>query len=201
MLLLNRKQLEKAINGVYGSEVDAHLYLQKFIHLSLRLPKGGDYPSNRIEQYIQYLIFERFGYTPNVVDSWLQSLPICALALDLSLRDLERVVARLIVCNLPPLPINAFAICLRVKNEDWFECYRNSNASIWPTIYSYMTENLRSVDDRSGIISQLKAFVGQWYDQNSALSDDFFGHRPGRSDARELYHYYLSVISTGYRSA
>ena len=39
VLLLNRPQLEEAIKGVYGANIDANAYLGKFIQLFLALPK------------------------------------------------------------------------------------------------------------------------------------------------------------------
>lgn len=40
VLLLNRDQLEKAIRGVYGEQVDAVNYLSKFVHFFLTLPNA-----------------------------------------------------------------------------------------------------------------------------------------------------------------
>lgn len=63
VLLLNQKQLEASIRGVYGEKVDAHIYLRKFIQFTLTLPKRqsvqGDYNDfNRI--YCKKLC-NRFG--------------------------------------------------------------------------------------------------------------------------------------------
>ena len=40
VLVMNRSQLEHAVNGLYGSRIDAERYISKFIHHSCDLPKA-----------------------------------------------------------------------------------------------------------------------------------------------------------------
>ena len=40
VLLLNREQLERTVQGIYGQGFDAHSYLGKFVHLFFSLPKN-----------------------------------------------------------------------------------------------------------------------------------------------------------------
>lgn len=39
VLVMNKSQLEESIKCIYGQNIDAYTYLQKFIHLEMRLPK------------------------------------------------------------------------------------------------------------------------------------------------------------------
>ena len=40
VLVMNRSQLEHAVNGLYGSRINAEGYLSKFVHFFLKLPKA-----------------------------------------------------------------------------------------------------------------------------------------------------------------
>jgi len=197
VLLLNRDQLEKAVKGIYGAEVDAHLYLQKFVHLPLRLPKGGQFPENNLRRVIRALFHDRFRFTQNV-DEWSELITIYARALDLSLRDLERVVALLIVCPLPPIPIVAFAVCLKIKNNAWFSGYRRSDSGTWNSIHLFMQMNLGQDYGRNADLKEIKDFIGQWLDVAKELDEGYFGRvYRGRSNLRERYAGCLSAIDTG----
>ncbi|MBF0192339.1 MAG: hypothetical protein HQL99_14540 [Magnetococcales bacterium] len=93
VLLVNRPQLEAAIRGIYGSDVDARTYLGKFIQLWLQLPKTrlSGSPSldhNRI--YCQEL-GRRFGLEQTEgYGVFKEVFEILASLKGLSLRDLER---------------------------------------------------------------------------------------------------------------
>ncbi len=39
VVVMNKSQLEESIKCIYGQNIDAYTYLQKFIHLEMRLPK------------------------------------------------------------------------------------------------------------------------------------------------------------------
>lgn len=57
MLVINRKQLQHSITGLYGPEFDAAMYLEKFIHLNISLPTGGEIDSDQslgpLTRYVQ----------------------------------------------------------------------------------------------------------------------------------------------------
>ncbi len=58
VLVMNKKQLEESIRCVYGREIDAHIYLQKFINLETTIPKrieDTDIDKNDIQRYCRRL--------------------------------------------------------------------------------------------------------------------------------------------------
>lgn len=109
ILLINREQLENAISGVYGPKTDSAMYLGKFIHLIFRLPKnisrlqssGSHYESKFIED-----VLNRYGFAAHqqlMVDSFRTELLEWVVALNLSLRDVERACT-LFVMSCAPRP-------------------------------------------------------------------------------------------------
>lgn len=93
VLLLNRPQLEEAIKGVYGADIDANAYLGKFIQLILTLPKHTSLSvGSRCYNHsycMELLKRYKFEGTRSGQD-FSQVLSIMATFHDLSLRDLER---------------------------------------------------------------------------------------------------------------
>lgn len=92
VLVMHRTQLEEAIKSVYGQNIDAHSYLQKFINIETALPKRiSDRYENDINKYCQKL------YELHEMETWndgrdlIDSLAILATHFNLSLRQLERV--------------------------------------------------------------------------------------------------------------
>lgn len=92
ILLLNRTQLENAINGVYGSNLDAHAYLGKFVHFFLRLPKRISIDEHRDfnQKYCNYLSGHYKFQQTDAVRGFSQALASFASYWGLSLRDLEK---------------------------------------------------------------------------------------------------------------
>ena len=94
VLVTHLPQLETAVQGAYGPNVDSATYLQKFYHLPVRLPAPSDSQETRRARYIQHLWkalqirWSNDGYDKAVIDS------IASLAdtHNLSLRALERVM-------------------------------------------------------------------------------------------------------------
>jgi len=134
VLLLNRPQLEEAIKGVYGANIDANIYLGKFIHLFLTLPKftslsqGGQchnliYCNELVKRY-------KFPNTDGVHD-FTQSLAMLASLFDLSLRDLERAFVFYALAQ----PLNvlsglaAYIICLKLKYPIIYQQIAKDNKS------------------------------------------------------------------------
>lgn len=98
VLVMHRKQLEEAVKCVYGENIDAHTYLQKFINIETTIPKKvGDRRDNDIKQYNRRLFalhnIETWGDGENLT----ASLEVLAEHFNLSLRQLERVYTNLAV--------------------------------------------------------------------------------------------------------
>lgn len=96
VLLLDRRQLVAAIEGMYGQRVDAEAYLGKFIQLMLSLPKratlslrGLDDNRHHCEQTMR-----RYGFKGSSGHADFVSLMgMLATYFRMSLRDVERAVA------------------------------------------------------------------------------------------------------------
>lgn len=94
VLVMNRKQLEGAIQGVYGAQTNASDYLGKFLHLSLTLPKERSSLTHSESQAARFAraTLARYGLSGDA-GFLASSLAACVQIFDLSLRDVERVCA------------------------------------------------------------------------------------------------------------
>lgn len=133
LLLLDRPQLEAAVEGVYGPRIDADAYLRKFIHFTLQLPRRTQPEPGRsteVQQYVDYLSNEvrleeeRRQAPMRSFATWLNAL---APGFRLSLRDVEQCFTQLVLAvrdlgmDDTFAALLAFIIALRVKE---FEIYR-----------------------------------------------------------------------------
>lgn len=90
LLVINKNQLQESIKSTYGSNINAHTYLQKFITIEATLPKrkgrGGD-----IEKYCKQLV------TMHEIKGgeWEEDIAALGTQLNCSLRELERVYSNL----------------------------------------------------------------------------------------------------------
>lgn len=113
VLLINRKQLENAIEGVYGSGTDAATYLGKFVNLFLRLPKNYSINTSIDNHTITKFIVDvlkRYDYktclvpdsyfTDPIVNKFRDNLSLWARVVkDMSLRDIEHACALFVMSN------------------------------------------------------------------------------------------------------
>jgi hypothetical protein len=130
VLLLNQKQLEASIRGVYGVDMDAHIYLRKFIQFTLTLPKrqsvhDGYQDFNRI--YCKRLS-NRFGLEgKQSTENFNETFSIFATLLTLTLRDLER--GYVLFSMAQPIeastPILAYLIALKLAKPDLYRGLAN----------------------------------------------------------------------------
>jgi hypothetical protein len=127
VLLLNRKQLESAIKGVYGSETDAAAYLGKFVHLFLRLPKNT---SRSLDSYghptAAFIkdVLSRYGFATTqakLVEDLRADLFQWAIAADMSLRDIERACALFVMSNSSRTGFIVYLIVLKIKYPALYE--------------------------------------------------------------------------------
>lgn len=128
LLVMHKQQLEEAIRSVYGSNIDAHTYLQKFINVETSIPKRvADRYSNDIELYIKNLLqlheITTWGDDRNIVDCLI---PL-AQHFNLSLRQLEKVFTNLAIIygtsgenHLRLVPIIVFIAVVKVVNPNVF---------------------------------------------------------------------------------
>jgi len=98
LLVMNKQQLEEAIKSLYGANIDAHTYLQKFINVETFLPKRvADRYSNDFDIYIKRLL------QLHEIQTWGDDYAISVLLIllakhfSLSLRQLEKVFTNLAI--------------------------------------------------------------------------------------------------------
>jgi len=128
VLVMHKEQLEEAIKCVYGNNIDAHTYLQKFINIETTVPKRvADRYSNDLDTYIKRLLqlheLETWGDDRNIFDC----LSPLARYFNLSLRQLEKVFTNLAVIystsaqnNLRLVPIITFISVIKVVKPSTF---------------------------------------------------------------------------------
>lgn len=95
VLLINRRQLEAAVEGLYGPKVEANAYLSKFIPISLTLPKKVSVERHGDDDNRRHCKFElkRLGFPDtNTNDGFASMIGILATLFNFSLRDVERSV-------------------------------------------------------------------------------------------------------------
>ena len=129
VLVMHRKQLEEAVKCVYGENIDAHTYLQKFINIETTIPKKtGEHHDNDIGLYNKRLFklhqIETWGGERNLLDS----LEVLANHFNLSLRQLERVYTNLAVFyassaenQIRLVPIISFLSVIKVIDPSVYE--------------------------------------------------------------------------------
>lgn len=99
MLVMNKTQLEESIKCVYGQNIDAHTYLQKFVHVDAKLPKNtrNSYHISDHERYIARLFavheLETWDDTPYLS----RCIKLLSEHFDLSLRQLEKVFTNIAI--------------------------------------------------------------------------------------------------------
>jgi KAP family P-loop domain len=95
VLVMHKQQLEESVKCVYGQNIDAHTYLQKFINLEMKIPKRNETHDNDLSKYCRKLV------ELHELENWINYDVIngCIIPLvtffDLSLRQLEKVYTNL----------------------------------------------------------------------------------------------------------
>ncbi len=125
VLLLNRKQMEAAIKGVYGSETEADIYLSKFIHLFLSLPKDTSLEGSDNNQlgFIKY-VMSRYGFNDSqkqLVSDFSYELFQLAIALNMSLRDIEHACALFVMSNSRISGFITYLITLKIMLQSLYK--------------------------------------------------------------------------------
>lgn len=160
LLVMHKQQLEEAIRSVYGSNIDAHAYLQKFINVETSIPKRvSDRYDNDIDLYIKKLLqlheITTWGDDRHIVDC----LVPLAQHFNLSLRQLEKVFTNLAIIystsgenHLRLVPIIVFIAVVKVVNPNVFRDLLLERIS-----FSTLCEKLefRELNDEEGSKRQL----------------------------------------------
>jgi len=137
VLVMNKAQLEESIRCVYGQNIDAHTYLQKFVNIESKLPKRTeDKHINDHRKYSTKLLelheFQAWGDDDSIIDD------VCVLAnhFNLSLRQLEKVFTNLTILygsfnksSKRIVPIIVFVCVIKVVNTMLFDKLLNRNTN------------------------------------------------------------------------
>lgn len=137
VLVMNKGQLEESIKSVYGSNIDSHTYLQKFITLETAIPKnrgklyGNDY-SKYVEQLLTLHNMQMWGDDKNIAGG----VTVLAEYFDLSLRQLEKVFTNIALFyassaekSLRLTPIITFLSVIKVIDPQIFKEISNQKVS------------------------------------------------------------------------
>lgn len=137
VLLLNRKQLENAIRGVYGPETDAATYLGKFVHLFFRLPKNTSRNTKSYRHPTPAFItdvLKRFDFNASQATlasakNFKDDLSLWVVIDDMSLRDIERACALFVISNVQRTGFITYLIVLKLKHHALYERLVRNDAS------------------------------------------------------------------------
>ncbi|MGL4409547.1 MAG: KAP family P-loop NTPase fold protein [Zoogloea sp.] len=167
LLVMHKQQLEEAIRSVYGANVDAHTYLQKFINIETSIPKRiTDIYSNDINLYINKLLQLHEITTWDDDDDIVDCLVPLAQHFNLSLRQLEKVFTNLAIIystsaenHLRLVPIIVFISVIKVINPNVFENLLLGRISFSTLCEQLGFRELNKEDEDNSILSELLSFV------------------------------------------
>lgn len=100
LLVLNRKQLEASVKARYGNDIDASLYLQKFVTLWLSLPRSSQQYDDNGEKYLKHALGSML-----IEDEQFQNTELRELLIDivkykkLSYREIERILSHVAILH------------------------------------------------------------------------------------------------------
>lgn len=181
VLVMNKAQLEESIKNVYGQNVDAHTYLQKFINIEAKLPKQiGECYNNDLSKYTSRLLqlheLQTWGDDRNIVDS----VEPLANHFNLSLRQLEKVFTNLAVFygssaenHLRIVPIIVFLAVIKVVDPRLFDSILHQNISYADLIEKLKLRNLDEENER-----HRKLYLMMQWIRFSLLSEKEFNALP-----------------------
>ncbi len=137
VLVMHKEQLEESVRCIYGQNIDAHTYLQKFISLETSIPKKTNTSyKNDLSVYSRKLLqlheLETWGNDKTIVDC----IDPLAKHFNLSLRQLEKVYTNLAILygssaesDLRLVPIIVFLSIMKVVNPQVYEKLLNRRIS------------------------------------------------------------------------
>ena len=151
LLLVNMKQLENYVKTVYGAEVDARSYLQKFITLSVTLPSNRQDP--RDNDYVKYCLRLAEHYGIGAGGRSHDILPALFQDYEFTLREMERCFSILSIYY-SQLPRNrltdgciiAFLAVVRIRFPDVFEKLAVNQLSYQSFVSETMVEKIERSD-------------------------------------------------------
>lgn len=141
VLSMHHEQLEESIKKVYGQNIDAHTYLQKFIDYPTRLPKADlSNNSNRRKYFYNQVDFIGLPTRPSSsMDRSYELFLLLSIRYDLSYRQLNKALQnyKYLVASLdtnfdnlyPKMFLMVFVSIVKVKNGHLISKIRNNTAT------------------------------------------------------------------------
>lgn len=159
VIVMNREQLEEHVRCVYGRNVDAKTYLQKFIHVNFSLPKNVFASMDDYSKYCYHLIKEHqlFGTSETAYrepTKLTECISPWARHFRLSLRDLEKCFINIVLfCSFHAISVNGidsyslmgFLAILKDKRPDIFERLRISSISYEDVLESINFKDAKNI--------------------------------------------------------
>lgn len=177
LLVMNKSQLEESIKFVYGQNIDAHTYLQKFVNIETKLPKNISHKyENDIRKYAEKLIKIHELQTWSDERQLIDCVESLSIHLNFSLRQLEKVFSNLAIFYITSSenamripPIIALLAVVRVAKPSLFEdmLYRKTS---YAHVYSEL--NLYDLNDDSDRTSTLQ-WIMKWIKYGLMNEDEF----------------------------
>ncbi len=176
VLLMNRKQMAAAIEGMYGTKVDSENYLAKFIQLSLTLPKrlSLELHSHDDNRRFCEATLARYGFkATNELRDFATGFGIFASYFNFSFRDIERA-ATLFSFGQPIQSSSAhlaWPIALKLARPDLFSRLLLNNRDAHLEAYKLALEISSKIPD-------LKDFITLFAEIHNAGSQGFTKNIP-----------------------
>ncbi len=165
VLSMHHEQLEESIKKVYGSNLDAHTYLQKFIDYPTRLPKANfslDRRSDYLRNQISFLSINEFDNSSHVFDLFAK----LSNYYDLSHRQINKALYSFKIfidshdrnfgIGYQKSCLYVFMSILKVANNELVQKIRTNNVSI-KDLDSEL-EDLYS-KDQGDLVTSLKTYI------------------------------------------
>lgn len=162
VLMLNRRQMAAAIEGMYGPKVDANAYLAKFIQLFLTLPKRLTLETSRPDDNRRHCreTMKRFGFNDGAPQQdFATALGAFATLLGMSLRDVERAVVLYSFAH--PVPEGqdmyvAWPIALKLTRPDLFASLSENKERAHADAATMLTDYIHQAPDIDWVTKLLK---------------------------------------------
>jgi len=196
VLVMNKSQLEESIKSVYGQNIDAHSYLQKFINFEAKIPKRTkEHYINDLNTYASRLLelheLETWGDSRNIIEC----LEPFSNHFNISLRQLERVFTNLAVFyatsaenQLRLVPIIVFLAVVKVVAPRLFDDLLHQRVN-----YNEMTDQLKLTNLNDENERNRKLLWSMEWIRYALLSEQEFNGLPEEDEikgfGRSLWNY------------
>ena len=165
VLVTNLSQMEAIIKNTYGSETNAHIYLEKFYQLKIVLPEP-DIGQNQRNKYLNHLSSKlnlKFGDNlPSEIA--FDEINHLANAHTLSLRQIEHmmrnivlIAASLIEKQMPCLPVTA-GLCIMRQTHPKLYALARENSLPWKDVEEFL--KIDGIKYRTDVVNHWKYIIG-----------------------------------------